>query len=67
MDFSGTSQQYHDHVMRLKLIPEFDGYIPYVGETADGELKEPTEAQLIASFHANARMGRSADVIWKLI
>ena len=31
--------------MRLKLIPEFDGYIPYVGETADGELKEPTEAQ----------------------
>ena len=52
------AQQYHDHVMRLKLIPEFDGYIPYVGETADGELKEPTEAQLIASFHANAKNGK---------
>ena len=52
------SQQYHDHVMRLKLIPEFDGYIPYVGETADGELKEPTEAQLIASFHANTKNGK---------
>ena len=52
------AQQYHDHVTRLKLIPEFDGYIPYVGETADGELKEPTEAQLIASFHANAKNGK---------
>ena len=52
------AQQYHDHVMRLKLIPEFDGYIPYVGKTADGELKEPTEAQLIASFHANAKNGK---------
>ena len=52
------AQQYHDHVTRLKLIPEFDGYIPYVGETAEGELKEPTEAQLIASFHANAKNGK---------
>ena len=52
------AQQYHDHVKRLKLIPEFDGYIPYVGETADGELKEPTEEQLIASFHANAKNGK---------
>ena len=52
------AQQYHDHVKRLKLIPEFDGYIPYVGETADGELKQPTEEQLIASFHANAKNGK---------
>ena len=52
------AQQYHDHVKRLKLIPEFDGYIPYVGETAEGELKEPTEAQLIASFNANSKNGK---------
>ena len=52
------AQQYHDHVKRLKLIPEFDGYIPYVGETGEGELKEPTEEQLITSFNANARNGK---------
>ena len=52
------AKQYHDHVLRLNLIPEFDGYIPYVGETANGELKEPTEAQLISSFHANAKNGK---------
>ena len=39
------AQQYHDHVKRIRLVPEFDGYIPYVGETAEGELKEPTEEQ----------------------
>ena len=49
------AQQYHDHVKRLKLIPEFDGYIPYVGETAEGELKEPTEEQLIASFYGKCQ------------
>ena len=52
------AQQYHDHVKRIKLIPEFDGYIPYVGETADAELKEPRKEQLIASFHANAKNGK---------
>ena len=43
---------------RVKLLPEYDGYIPYVGETAEGELKEPTEEQLIASFNANAKNGK---------
>ena len=52
------AQQYHDHVKRIRFVPEFDGYIPYVGETAEGELKEPTEEQLIASFHANAKSGK---------
>ena len=52
------AQQYYDHVKKIKLLPEFDGYIPYVGEHANGELKEPTEEQLIASFHANAKGGK---------
>jgi len=52
------AQQYHDHVKRVKLVPEFDGYIPYVGETADGELKEPTVEQLIASFNDQAKGGK---------
>jgi len=52
------AQQYYDHVRKIKLLPEYDGYIPYVGETAEGELKEPTEEQLIASFHANAKGGK---------
>ena len=52
------AQQYHDHVKRIRLVPEFDGYIPYVGETAEGELKEPTEEQLVASFNANAKSGK---------
>ena len=53
-----TAQQYYDHVKKLKLLPEFDGYIPYVGEDANGELKEPTEEQLKQSFHANAKNGK---------
>ena len=52
------AQQYHDHVKRVRLVPEFDGYIPYVGDTAEGELKEPTEDQLVASFNANAKNGK---------
>ena len=52
------AQQYHDHVKRVKLVPEFDGYIPYVGETADGELKEPTEEQLVTSFNTHAKNGK---------
>ena len=39
------AQQYYDHVRKIKLLPEFDGYIPYVGEIAEGELKEPTDAK----------------------
>jgi hypothetical protein len=45
-------------VKRVRLVPEFDGYIPYVGDTAEGELKEPTEDQLVASFNANAKNGK---------
>ena len=55
---TAPAQQYYDHVKRVKLLPEYDGYIPYVGETADGELKEPTEQELIASFNANAKSGK---------
>ena len=52
------AQQYYDHVKKMKLLPEYDGYIPYVGEDANGELKEPTEEQLEESFHANAKNGK---------
>ena len=52
------AQQYYDHVRRVKLVPEYDGYIPYVGETEKGELKEPTEEELVASFNANAKNGK---------
>ena len=55
---TAPAQQYYDHVKRVKLLPEYDGYIPYVGETAEGELKEPTEQELIASFNANAKSGK---------
>ena len=53
-----TAQQYYDHVKKIKLLPEFDGYIPYVGEDANGELKEPTEEQLKQAFHTNAKNGK---------
>ena len=39
-------------------MPEFDGYIPFVGETEDGELKRPTADQLIALFHEHAKNGK---------
>ena len=39
-------------------MPEFDGYIAYVGETADGELKKPTAEQLITSFNEHAKGGK---------
>ena len=38
-----SAQAYYDHVKNINLLPEFDGYIPYVDEDANGELKEPTE------------------------
>ena len=52
------AQQYYDHVKKMKLVPEFDGYIPYVGEHPNGELKEPTVEQLEESFRANAKNGK---------
>jgi hypothetical protein len=53
-----SAQQYYDHVKKIKLLPEYDGYIPYVGEDANGELKEPTEEQLKEAFHTNAKNGK---------
>ena len=52
------AQQYYDHVKKTKLVPEFDGYIPYVGEHPNGELKEPTVEQLEESFRVNAKNGK---------
>ena len=52
------AQQYHDHVKRIQYVPEYDGYIPYVGETAHGELKQPTDQQLIAAFNSHAKNGK---------
>ena len=53
-----SAQAYYDHVKKVNLLPEFDGYIPYVGEDANGELKEPTEEQLKQSFNTNAKNGK---------
>ena len=52
------AQQYYDHVKKTKVVPEFDGYIPYVGEHPNGEMKEPTVEQLEESFRANAKNGK---------
>ena len=34
-----SARAYYDHVKNINLLPEFDGYLPYVGEDANGELK----------------------------
>ena len=53
-----SAQAYYDHVKNINLLPEFDGYIPYVDEDANGELKEPTEEQLKQSFNIHAKNGK---------
>jgi len=53
-----SAQAYYDHVKNIKLLPEFDGYIPYVGEDAKGELRVPTEDELKESFKINAKNGK---------
>ena len=53
-----SAQAYYDHVKKVNLLPEFDGYIPYVGEDANGELKEPTEEQNKQSFNTNVKNGK---------
>ena len=52
------AQQYYEHVKKIGLLPEFDGYIPYIGETARGELKKPTREQLAESFTKHAKNGK---------
>ena len=53
-----SAQAYYDHVKNIKLLPEFDGYIPYVGEDAKGELRVPTEDELKESFKINVKNGK---------
>jgi hypothetical protein len=53
-----SAQAYYMHVKSIKLLPEFDGYIPYVGEDAGGVLREPTEDELKASFQKHAKDGK---------
>ena len=52
------AQQYYEHVKKIGLLPEFDGYIPCIGETAHGELKKPTREQLAESFTKHAKNGK---------
>ena len=59
MDFSRTSATIpRACVKKIGLLPEFDGYIPYVGETAHGDLKTPTREQLAESFTKHAKNGK---------
>ena len=53
-----SAQAYYTHVKNVKLLPEFDGYIPYVGEDAGGDRREPTEDELKASFQNHAKDGK---------
>jgi len=48
-----SAQTYYNHVNNVRLLPEFDGYIPYVGENAEGDLREPTEAEFKAAFQVS--------------
>ena len=60
-----TAQQYYDHVKKIKLLPEYDGYIPYVGEGANGELKSPQRSNSSRRSTPTPRMVKLVEGIWK--
>ena len=41
-----------------RLLPEFDGYTPYFGENAGGDIREPNEAEFKAAFQEHAKDGK---------
>ena len=49
---------YVEHVKNNGMIPEYDGYIPYVGEDVHGEFREPTDAEYKAAFERVGRGGK---------
>ena len=52
------AQHYYEHVKKVGLMPELDGYIPYVGETDEGELIKPNNEQLTEAFTKYAKNGK---------
>ena len=52
------AQHYYEHVKKVGLMPELDGYIPYVGETDEGELIKPNNEQLTEAFTKYSKNGK---------
>jgi hypothetical protein len=52
------AQTYVEHVKNNGMIPEYDGYIPYLGENAHGDFREPTEAEYKATFEKISKSGK---------
>lgn len=43
---NAPAQTYVEHVKNNGMIPEYNGYIPYVGEKAHGDFREPTGGRI---------------------
>ena len=53
-----SAQAYYMHVKNVKLLPEIDGYIPYVGEDAGSDPREPTEDEVKAWLQNHTKDGK---------
>eukprot|EP00435_Cladocopium_sp_Y103_P074673 s1156_g50.t1 len=54
---NAPAKRYVELVKNSGNLPEYDTYIPYVGEDEHGELREPTMDEYKAAFQRNAKGG----------